>query len=388
MLKSDPASAAYREQLVAALRRQGAIRSQPIADAFATIPRERFLPAFYERVDREWVLHRFSEEASAWVRWIYQDEALVTQLDARALPRSSSSQPSVMARMLEALDVQPGQRVLEIGTGTGYNAALLAHLTGDPHAVTAIELDATLARQAEQVLHEVVGPVQVNAGDGRLGDSSRAPFDRIIVTASTDRIARPWFAQLAPGGRLVLPLQGSLQASGFLVIEKTGQEGHGAFLHPTLHFLSLRSEDEPEEHSSRELFQQPVLQEVFLEASDPLLQAVQEEPFRWFLQWAWPEHGALQILPMTSPEGKQALLLKDARLVSILQVSQRSDGSWSGKSHGSVPLWSTIKDLAAFYQQIGQPGQEAFQVCLENNQAALIVMIDGKAYYLRDLFSA
>ncbi|HEU5377964.1 MAG TPA: hypothetical protein VFV38_21285 [Ktedonobacteraceae bacterium] len=388
MLKKIPDSITHRERLVAALQQQGTICSASVASAFTATPREPFVSAFYERVGRDWIMHCQPPEADdlSWLARIYQDEALVTQLDSRALPCSSSSQPSVMARMLEVLDVQQGQRVLEIGTGTGYNAALLAHLTGDPALVTTIELDERTASRAEQVLHNVVGPVQVTRGDGRQGVASRAPFDRIIVTASADTLARAWFSQLVPEGRLILPLQGSLSASGFLVVKKTGQEGHGTFLQPPLHFMPMRSEDAADERSSRDLFQQPILQDIFVEADHPMLLAVQERNFRWFLQWAWPEKGTLQILSMTSPEGKRALLVKDPCLTSILQLSQRTDGSWSGKSHGVVPLWSMIREIATRYQQMGSPGQDAFQVRLHAQHATLFVSSQGKTHDVRDLF--
>ncbi len=77
---------------------------------------------------------------------MYQNQALTTQVDARGLPTSSSSQPAVMALMLSYLDVKPGMRILEIGTGTGYNAALLVRLTGDPRLVTTLEIDSTLIK--------------------------------------------------------------------------------------------------------------------------------------------------------------------------------------------------------------------------------------------------
>ncbi len=75
---------------------------------------------------------------------MYQNQALTTQVDARGLPTSSSSQPAVMALMLSYLDIEPGMRILEIGTG--YNAALLARLTGDPRLVTTLEIDSTLIK--------------------------------------------------------------------------------------------------------------------------------------------------------------------------------------------------------------------------------------------------
>jgi len=129
----------------------------------------------------------------------------VIQIDHRGRPLSSSSTPSVMALILETLDVRADQWVLEIGTGTGYNAALLAHLVGVPDLVTTIEVNPTLASLAQQRLDDVVGKgVRVHAGDGLTWASEAGASDRIIVTGSFARIPAVWVRQLAAGGILVM----------------------------------------------------------------------------------------------------------------------------------------------------------------------------------------
>jgi hypothetical protein len=103
--------------------------------------------------------------------------------------------------------VRPGQRVLEVGAGSGYNAALLATLVGPGGLVVSVELDDQVARSARAALAQGGYRVQVATADGRHGWAAQAPFDRIIVTASTDDVPRAWFDQLVGGGRLVLPLR-------------------------------------------------------------------------------------------------------------------------------------------------------------------------------------
>jgi protein-L-isoaspartate(D-aspartate) O-methyltransferase len=177
-----------RDRLLAGLRSKELLRDDRVADALATVPRHLFLPGVEP------------EEA-------YADEAVVTKRDAAGQPVSSASQPAIVALMLEQLDVRPGQRVLEIGAGTGYNAALLAHLAGPSGHVTTVDLDEDIVAEAREHLAAAGGgPVEVVQADGGLGWAPGAPYDRIILTVGAPDIMPGWATQLAAGGRLVLPL--------------------------------------------------------------------------------------------------------------------------------------------------------------------------------------
>jgi protein-L-isoaspartate(D-aspartate) O-methyltransferase len=190
MAEADPA--VLRQRLATRLRRAGTLTDSFVERAFLSVPRELFVAAVAARQGLEAV---------------YRDDALVIKRDALGRPASSSSQPSIMAAMLEQLEVRPGQRVLEVGAGSGYNAALLSSLVGPGGRVVSVELDEEVARAARAALARGGYPVQVATADGRQGWAAAAPFDRIIVTASTDDIPRAWFDQLAVDGRLVLPLR-------------------------------------------------------------------------------------------------------------------------------------------------------------------------------------
>ena len=181
-----------RDGLVRELRSRGAIRSDAVAAAFSSVPRERFIP--------EIVAEQGLEAA-------YQDRAFPTKHDRQGMPISSSSQPAMMAEMLELLELAPGQRVLEIGAGTGYNAAVLSQIVGARGRVTTIDIDPEIAGRAKRALRHAGYRADVRQGDGRAGFARDQPYDRIIVTASADKLQRSWLEQLREGGRIIVPLR-------------------------------------------------------------------------------------------------------------------------------------------------------------------------------------
>jgi protein-L-isoaspartate(D-aspartate) O-methyltransferase len=152
----------------------------------------------------------------------YRDDAILTKKTETGLGLSSSSQPGIMAEMLDELRLEPGQRVLEIGAGTGYNAALLERIVGPEGRVTTIDIDPETARRARKALKGT--RVKVVCGDGRDGHAPGAPYDRIIVTASARTIPRAWLDQLAEGGLLELPLR-LRESAGLQLIPTLRRDG-------------------------------------------------------------------------------------------------------------------------------------------------------------------
>jgi protein-L-isoaspartate(D-aspartate) O-methyltransferase len=154
------------------------------------------------------------QDPDRWLRLAYASDGVVTQVDdgcpsvpgcGGSMPSSSASSPAVVAVMLAALDTRAGHHVLEIGTGTGYNAALLAHRLG-AERITSIEIDPDVATRARTALsNSGFGAVTVVTGEGILGYRSGAPYDRVVITAACNRVPYSWVAQAHPGGRIVVP---------------------------------------------------------------------------------------------------------------------------------------------------------------------------------------
>ena len=185
----------YRQRLVEQLQDKG-IRDLAVLKAIATVPRHRFVP--------EAVRHRS-----------YEDSALPIGAG------QTISQPWVQARSLQELRLTGKEKVLEVGAGSGYQTALLSQLAGN---VVGIERVASLAEQARNVIRELgIRNVAIVVGDGTLGWRSLAPFDAIVVAAASPSIPKPLLEQLAPGGRMVVPI-GNREEQTLVRVDRVGDQ--------------------------------------------------------------------------------------------------------------------------------------------------------------------
>ncbi|MFJ4519660.1 methyltransferase domain-containing protein [Streptomyces sp. NPDC088810] len=237
---------AARAALVREIDADGAWTADPVwREAFAAVPRHLFVPYYYvagaRGYERRWAESPDREARERWVRGAYADEPLATRLRDGELV-SSSSQPSLMARMLVALRVEDGDRVLEVGAGTGYNAALLAHRLGAGDLVTTVDLEPEITESARQHLAAAGCHPVVVTGDGARGVPERAPFDRIIATCELPTVPRAWLAQCRPGARILTPL-----ATGLLALTvRDAEHAEGRFLPGAAFFVPLRGEGRAE----------------------------------------------------------------------------------------------------------------------------------------------
>ena len=192
--RSEEEFAAQRRKLVEVLKSQG-LKSKTVLDALLKVPRHKFVPASHRNLAYE----------------------------NRALPiahEQTISQPYIVGYMTEAADIAPSDRVLEIGTGSGYQAAVLAELAKE---VYSIEIVPPLADGARTLLGELgYKNVQVKTGNGYLGWPERAPFDAIIVTAAPEEVPQALVDQLAMGGTMVVPVGSEFQR---MMIITRGESG-------------------------------------------------------------------------------------------------------------------------------------------------------------------
>ncbi|MGW7753705.1 methyltransferase domain-containing protein [Streptomyces violaceusniger] len=250
---AEQAGRPTREELGRLLLDTGAMSAE-WAPAYEAVPRSRFLPALiwpHDMATGQYSTVSEERDPEAWQRYADSDDPIVTQWDdgAHEGPEpgksfsSSSSMPSLVFAMLADLDVKPGQRVLEIGTGTGWNAALLAYRLGAENIVT-VEVDGAVASDARESLDHFGLPVRVVHGDGLLGYAARAPYDRVIATCGLRKIPFAWVEQSKPGGVLLVPwgtYYGPGEATARLVVARHGLSASGPFTRPVA-FMRLRSQ--------------------------------------------------------------------------------------------------------------------------------------------------
>lgn len=219
-------AAALRRQLVANMLQNDTLFDPAVAKAVLQVPRHLFLPR--EPLGRA-----------------YADSAIITHRINNSLI-SSASQPSMIVIMLQQLALQPGMRVLEIGAGTGYNAALLAELVGPTGSVITIDIDQLIVDEARAHLDSAGYPeVRTICADGAQAYPDAAPYDRIELTVGSYDIAPAWREQLAEGGLLLMPFTLGLSEQS-IAFERRGSVLYSRSFYPC-GFIRMRGLLAPEE---------------------------------------------------------------------------------------------------------------------------------------------
>jgi len=300
-----------------------------------------------------------ADDPASWSEHVDRDEPVIIQVDDGNLrdgkgivPTSSSSAPEVMAEMVDLLDLKPGMNVLEIGTGTGYNAALIAERV-TPGSVTTVEIDPSIADHARQSLRRAGLPVTVITGNGSDGYADNAEYDRVTATASLRTVPKTWIAQARVGGLLVLPFSGSFNRGAFLRLSVDSPGVASGHFHGTASFMRLRDQRPPKA--------------VWWDSYDQLRVTTTDvnsrEPFDRYeagfaLGLVCP---GLVTGKRTEPDGEQFLRLSDAESGSWASFAGTpDDGRYEVAQHGPRNLWDELESAYQWWTQAGRPEHTRF----------------------------
>lgn len=370
----------YLRALADQLTRNGDLRSRPWRTAFEETPRHVFVPTVIMLSESGSTTLNGTDPAQrrSWLERVYSDNSLVTQCLAHPSQRtvgghpllvstSSSTMPSLMARMLESLDVHNGHRVLEIGTGTGYHAALLCHRLGSANVVS-IDIDPTLIAAAGDRLAGLdYHPILV-VGDGADGVAQHAPYDRIIATAAVPEIPMSWIEQLAPGGKILANLRGELAGGTLCLLTKESADNEviGPVLPLGGHFMWLR----PEADSPLRIPEPARIRSVrdaarTSTALDPSM-LVSNDNFRFLLQLQL--RGARSFCP-TRIYDSRTRTTRDGVLIDACDgshaeatIDPESDGQRLLIQAGPRRLWDSVEAAHGLWRHLGRPGPSRFGV--------------------------
>ncbi len=360
-------SASERRRMAAALANKGVLTLPWLRGAVESVPREQFLhPGVFLDEGRTWrPLTALGADPDEWLKIAYSIDTLTTQLDGHltadqvseavvGVPTSSSTDPTTVVGMIEALGLKLEHRVLEIGTGTGYSTALMCHYLGEDN-VTTIEVDPQVAARADAALEAVGYSIWTVTGDGLLGHPRRAPYDRVIATCAVRRIPYTWVRQTKPGG-IILSTVGSWPwgtglakvtvsengtAEGSITGRSSFMQARAQAVTPVAGDLSART---AYADSEREAKVSPLRLEEWVPA--------------FLAQLSVP--GAHFVRAATS-DGAQLLYLFDPERESFAHFRADSDG-WVVRQGGPVPLWDKVERTLIAWQAAGNPDIGAVQL--------------------------
>jgi len=343
-----------RRRLVDDLVALGVLSSEGWRVAFNQVPREAFVPAFHWRPEGgtayELVDGSDPAQRSRWLELVHDPgESLVTDVDPITnWPTSSSTMPRIVAAMLEALDVAPGQRVLEIGTGSGYSTALLCERLGSAN-VTSVDVDSDVVNRAASRLAALGYAPRLFAGDGFHGYAENAPYDRIIATCQVERVPMAWVRQARMGAGILVVLP-----DGMVRLVADGGGGADGHMHPyPVAFMWMRGHS-PTRVAANDLV--PLVRgagETRRPSVDVMAVLRGEE-----IASLWPV-ALSSFLPyyVRVPAGPGGIGFVDLADSSWVRV--RFDGSEVVQG-GPRRLWDRIEELYQLLDRLGRPPRDRF----------------------------
>ncbi|TVL88041.1 protein-L-isoaspartate(D-aspartate) O-methyltransferase [Streptomyces sp. SAJ15] len=356
-------------------------------EAYLAVPRHAFVPDLVWVWDESAELYRAlrrSQDEDRWHTLVYAREPVVTQVDdgverdTGREPTSSLSAPGAVFAMLGASDLDVGMRVLEIGTGTGYNAALLSEWVGAEN-VTTIEVDSAVFARARAALNGCgYRPTAVHA-NGEAGYQARAPYDRLLSTAAVRRIPRAWLEQVRTGGVIVTPFGTAYRNAGLLRLDVDKDATASGQFVDSVDFMWVRgqrpSQVRPRREGEPRLSASPIAPQTVTEAG-------KHAEFAMGLRVPGVRSGHLG----TRPDGTYRLLLWDTRgsYASVHYAGWR-DGD-GVLQHGPRDLWDELVAAHTWWDRHGRPPLTRFGLTVSpsGEHQVWLNSPDGPTWELRD----
>lgn len=347
-LAIDQQATELRARLVESLIADGAITDPRWQAAFNATPRHLFVPRFYQNT-AEGQSPVDASTGEQWLSTIYTDTHLVTRDDVT----SSSTAPSLMATMLQALELTGDETVLEIGTGTGYNAALLSERLTDSQVVS-VDIDPELVDDARRRLAAAGYHPLLAATDGIDGYPGRGPYDRIIATCRLDFIPPAWLAQLKPTGQIITPL-----GAGLARITKDPDSGDatGVFLPDSAYFMPLR-------HNPGQADVADLIQAATTDAGTTRSYEYDATIYR--------DNEARFWLDLTQPDVR-------TMHTETAAIAYHLDGSWARLAAGIVTqggprnLWDDVESTHHTWIQAGKPARQRYRLAITGQHQQILL---------------
>ncbi|WP_019811771.1 methyltransferase domain-containing protein [Saccharomonospora halophila] len=371
MTTTVPGWREYARKLAEKIAADGVLTDPAWRNALEHVPRHVFVPRFYEqRPAAGWV--ETSDDDTGRLEAVYSDAPLVTALDKTGdgnhVTVSSSTKPGLMVRMLEALDVRAGHRVLEIGTGTGYNAGLLAHRLGDG-LVYSVDIGAELVRTARERLASLGRTPTLAAVHGAEGLPDAAPFDRIIVTCSVPSVPWAWAEQVREGGLVLVDVKRGVHAGNLVLLRRLEDRLEGRFLPKWAGFMAMRDTDDAP----------PTPRAGTPELERGTRSTTRLDPYPWTATVPW--FLAQTRLPRRVTFGYRgagpawATFAGDDGSWCAVEISPGDGGARKVRQGGPIALWDRFEAVHQQWEELGRPGWDRF---------GLTVRQDGHRVWLDD----
>ncbi|GAA4024752.1 methyltransferase domain-containing protein [Allokutzneria multivorans] len=357
---------ALARRLADELERSGKLSDPAWRAAVCAVPRHELVPSYFQQDSAGvWTRSdtRTDEGRREWLEKIYSNSVLITALREDTQPPrvlSSSTQPGLMTRMLQALDVHDGQTVLEIGTGTGYNAALLCHRLGSA-GVYSVDVEPDLTETARERLRHLGFTPTLVAGDGAAGLPAHAPFDRIIATCAVPEIPWTWVEQVPVGGAILTDLKIAHNAGSLVrLTHTTPSRAEGRFDPTYAAFMGLRPQQGEPGRAPALADRDATSVEHHVTKVDP--QTPWNSMIVWFLAafdlgpdiaigfTGRADTGQPPDVSVSTPDGSWARIGMDTTDSGGHQVTQG----------GPRRLWQIVETANDLWNQLDRPGWERF----------------------------